>query len=77
MESSSGLETWLSTTSADAPGYLTVTVTTGSSIFGYSRTDSLLKLTAPISTTSRDNTVAKTGRRMEISGKSMVEVSYC
>src|SRR5690606_23347275 len=35
---------------------------------GYSRTDRLVKLTAPISSTSSDSTVANTGRRMEISG---------
>ena len=60
-----------SITSADAPGYRTVTVTIGSSIFGYSRTDSRLKLTAPTSNTSRDSTVANTGRRMEISASCM------
>lgn len=37
--SSSGWVTWLSTISALAPWYLVVTVTTGSSILGYSRTD--------------------------------------
>jgi hypothetical protein len=39
MESSSGLVTCDSITSAEAPAYLTLTVTTGSSILGYSRTD--------------------------------------
>jgi hypothetical protein len=67
MESSSGLVTCDSMTSADAPAYFTLTVTTGSSIFGYSRIDSLVKLTIPISKTSSDSTVAKTGRRMETS----------
>ncbi len=67
IESSSGLVTWDSITSAEAPAYLTVTVTTGSSILGYSRTDSLVKLTAPIKSTSKDSTVANTGRRMETS----------
>ena len=37
-ESSSTLVTWLSTISALAPVYLDSTVTTGSSILGYSRT---------------------------------------
>ena len=67
MESSSGLLIWDSITSADAPGYRTVTVTTGSSILGYSRTASRLKLTAPTSRISSESTVAKTGRRTEIS----------
>ncbi len=39
-ESSSGFVTCDSTTSADAPRYVTDTLTTGSSILGYSRTDS-------------------------------------
>ena len=67
IESSSGLLICDSITSAEAPGYRTVTVTTGSSIFGYSRTASRLKLTAPTSRISRDKTVANTGRRMETS----------
>ena len=72
IESSSGLVTCDSITSADAPAYLTLTVTTGSSIFGYSRIDSLVKLTRPISTTSRDSTVANTGRRIDSSASFMV-----
>ena len=71
IESSSGLVTCDSMTSADAPAYLTVTVTTGSSILGYSRTDNFVKLTAPISNTSSDSTVANTGRRMESSASCM------
>ncbi len=39
-ESSSTLVICDSMTSADAPGYVVCTLTTGSSIFGYSRTDS-------------------------------------
>jgi hypothetical protein len=35
-------------TSAEAPGYLTLTVTVGSSIFGYSRSERRLKLTEPL-----------------------------
>ena len=37
-ESSRTLVTWLSITSAEAPRYTVSTFTTGSSIFGYSRT---------------------------------------
>ena len=71
MESSSGLAICDSTTSAEAPTYLTVTVTTGSSILGYSRTGSLVNDTAPISNTNSESTVANTGRRIEISGNCM------
>src|SRR5574343_585196 len=67
IESSSGLVTWVSITSAEAPGYFTLTVTVGSSILGYSRTDRRSKLTAPTSRISSDMTTASTGRRMETS----------
>src|SRR5574343_148137 len=67
IESSSGLVTWVSITSAEAPGYFTLTVTVGSSILGYSRTDRRSKLTAPTSRISKDMTTASTGRRMETS----------
>ena len=76
IESSSGLVTWDSITSADAPAYLTLTVTTGSSILGYSRTVKRLKLTAPISTINSESTVANTGRRMEISANCMTKPSF-
>ena len=66
-ESSSTLVTWPSITSLEAPPNRVCTLTTGSSIFGYSRTDSRLNETAPIRTISSDNTVAKTGRRMDVS----------
>src|SRR6476661_552827 len=68
IESSRGLVTWDSITSEEAPAYRTLTVTMGSSIFGYSRTARRVKLTAPTSSTSSDSTVANTGRRMAISG---------
>ena len=71
-ESSSGLVIWDSTTSELAPGYRVSTVTTGSSIFGYSRMASLLNDTRPISTMISDMTVAKTGRRMQMSDKTMM-----
>ncbi len=67
MESSSGLVTCDSMTSDDAPTSLVVTVTTGSSMRGYSRTDSRSKDTTPMSTIISDITVAKTGRRIEVS----------
>ena len=75
IESSKVLAICDSMTSADAPGYRTLTVTTGSSIFGYSRTDKRVKLTAPINTTSKDKTVARTGRRMEVSA-SCIRISF-
>src|SRR6218665_315525 len=50
------------------------TVTTGSSIFGYSRTVRRGKLTPPTSSTSSDSTVAKTGRRGEILARFMARV---
>ena len=43
-----------------------MTDTTGSSILGYSRTESRLNETAPINTISSDRTVAKTGRLLII-----------
>ena len=71
-ESSSTLVTCASTTSLDAPPNRVVTVTTGSSIFGYSRTDRPVKDTAPINMMSKDSTVAKTGRRMDVSANCMM-----
>ncbi len=62
IESSSGLLTCDSMISADAPRYSVRTVTTGSSIWGYSRTCSRSKLTAPTSIRMIASTVAKTGR---------------
>jgi hypothetical protein len=44
-----------------------LTVTTGSSMRGYSRTVSRWNDTRPISTISSDITVASTGRRIEVS----------
>ena len=70
-ESSSGFVTCDSTTSADAPRYVTLTLTTGSSIRGYSRTDSRVYEIRPISRMISDRTVAKTGRLMQISGSIM------
>ena len=46
----------------------TETLTTGSSMRGYSRTDSRVYEMRPTSTTISDSTVAKTGRLMQISG---------
>ncbi len=71
MESSSGLVTCDSITSDEAPTSLVLTVTTGSSIRGYSRTLSLVYDTAPTSNSISDITVANTGRRMEISDSFM------
>ena len=71
IESSSGLVTWDSITSDDAPISRVLTVTTGSSMRGYSRTASLPYDTAPTSITINDSTDANTGRRMEISDKRM------
>ena len=67
-ESSSVLVTWDSITSLEAPAKRVCTETVGSSIFGYSRTVSPWKDTQPTSRISSDSTLAKTGRRMEISG---------
>ena len=71
-ESSSTLVTCASTTSLDAPAKRVVTVTTGSSILGYSRTDRPLNDTAPTSIMSKESTVANTGRRIEVSASCMV-----
>jgi hypothetical protein len=54
-------------TSDEAPTSLVVTVTTGSSMRGYSRTARRSKDTRPTSRIISDITVAKTGRRIEIS----------
>src|SRR5690606_30271795 len=66
IEFSSGLLTCDSMISADAPRYSVRTVTTGSSIWGYSRTCSRSKLTAPTSIMMIARTVAKTGRWMQV-----------
>ena len=70
-ESSSTLVTCASITSLDAPLKVVLTDTTGSSIWGYSRTVSRLNDTAPTNTISKVRTVAKTGRRMEVSASCM------
>jgi len=67
-ESSRTLVTWLSITSAEAPRYTVSTLTTGSSIFGYSRTAMRVYEIAPINRTASESTVAKTGRLMQTSG---------
>ena len=67
MASSSGLVICDSITSEEAPVRRVLTVTRGSSMRGYSRTESWLNETAPTSTISSDITLAKTGRRMVIS----------
>src|SRR6476619_1522321 len=70
-ESSSGFVTCDSTTSAEAPRYVVLTLTTGSSIRGYSRTESRVYEIRPISRMISDSTVANTGRLMQISGSCM------
>ena len=66
-ESSKTLVTCDSTTALDAPVYLVSTVTTGLSILGYSRTFKRVYETKPTKTINSDKTVAKTGRRTEVS----------
>jgi DnaJ-class molecular chaperone len=56
----------------EAPISLVVTLTTGSSMRGYSRVASLVNDTAPSSTSISDSTVANTGRRIEISDSFIV-----
>src|SRR5262245_40562961 len=70
-ESSSGLVTWDSMISALAPGKPVSTVTTGSSIFGYSRIGKRCQQMRPTRSTIRLNTVAKTGRLMQRSARNM------
>src|SRR5215470_1660096 len=70
-ESSSGLVTWDSMISALAPGKPVSTVTTGSSMFGYSRIGSRCQQMRPTRSTIRLNTVAKTGRLMQRSARNM------
>src|SRR4051812_43724926 len=70
-ESSSTLVICDSTTSALAPVYVVCTVTTGSSMRGYSRTDRREYEMSPMSSTTMDSTVANTGRRMQVSGSVM------
>ena len=67
IESSSGLVTCASITSDEAPISRVVTVTTGSSMRGDSRTARRSKDTRPMSTIISDITVASTGRRIEVS----------
>jgi len=74
MESSSGLVTWDSTTSEDAPSSLVLTVTSGSSMRGYSRSESCLNETRPTSTSSSDITLASTGRRIEVSDSRTIDL---
>src|SRR5436190_14655001 len=52
IESSRTLVTWLSITSAEAPRYTVSTLTTGSSVLGYSRTAMRVYEIAPISSTA-------------------------
>src|SRR5262245_57805164 len=70
-ESSSGLVTWDSMISALAPGKRVSTVTTGSSMFGYSRIGSRCQQMRPTSSTMRLSTVAKTGRLMQRSARNI------
>src|SRR5581483_10961279 len=70
-ESSSGLVTCDSTTSADAPRYLVDTLTTGSLMRGSSRTERRVYEIIPTSRMMSESTVAKTGRLMHISGSCM------
>ena len=77
IESSSGLVTCDSITSDDAPVRRVVTLTTGSSMRGYSRTCRRNTETAPMSTSSSDITVAKTGRRIEISENFIASLLDC
>src|SRR5215470_5997003 len=70
-ESSSGCVMALSITCAVAPLYTVRTDTTGGSMFGYSRTAMRVKDRAPTSTMMRLITVASTGRRMEMSDKTI------
>jgi hypothetical protein len=76
MESSSGLVICDSITSDDAPTSRVLTVTTGSSMRGYSRTVSWLYETMPTSTISSDITHASTGRRIVSSEMRMMACSY-
>ena len=71
IESSSGLVTCDSMTSDDAPVSTVLTVTTGSSMRGYSRSERRLNDTRPTSTISSDITLASTGRRIEVSDSFM------
>ena len=61
----------LSDMAALAPGYEVSTVTTGGSMFGYSRVVRRCQETKPTSTMTSDSTVASTGRRMHSSGRVM------
>ena len=72
IESSSGLVTCDSITSDEAPIKRVLTLTTGSSMRGYSRNDRRSNETRPISTINSDSTVASTGRRIETSDNFIV-----
>ena len=68
-ESSRIFVTCDSTTSADAPRYVVLTLTTGSSMRGYSRTDRRWYEIRPSSRMTSDRTVANTGRFTQSSGR--------
>src|SRR6185295_587910 len=76
-ESSSGLVTWDSMISALAPGKRVSTVTTGSSMFGYSRIGRRCQQIRPTSSTIRLSTVANTGRLMQRSARNMSAAYLC
>ena len=67
IESSSGLVTCDSMTSEEAPMSRVLTLTSGSSMRGYSRRLSWLNDTRPIRISSSDITLASTGRRIDVS----------
>src|SRR5215472_505663 len=62
---SSGVTTVAATTSALAPGYWPVTLTTGGAMSGYCATGRRLKETTPRITKTSDTTEAKIGRSMK------------
>src|SRR5215468_8477084 len=65
MAFSSGAATVFSITSADAPGYTAVTVTTGGAISGYCAIGSVRIAASPASTKNSAITAAKIGRSMK------------
>src|SRR4029453_15885585 len=62
---SSGVTTVAATTSALAPGYWPVTLTTGGTMSGYWETGSRPNATTPRITNTTDTTAAKIGRSMK------------
>src|SRR5262249_1068863 len=62
---SSGATTVSATTSALAPGYWPLTLTTGGAMSGYCATGSLPTATAPTITNTIETTAAKIGRSMK------------